>query len=121
MMSSDEHILSSLEEVKCEIRTLHQLVHSFVQSEMCDLPEGVELSLKCMEELDRMEGLLDYEKVKKQLVGIICSISGIVVSCSFIMMIHSSHHVLCWHLLDRQFNPKEKLTVHTSVTDHIYL
>ena len=96
---TDEHILSSLEEVKCKMCTLHQLVHSFVQTEMCDLPEGVELPLKSMEELDRMEGLLDDEKVKKQMVGMIRSIPGILVSCSFIIMMHSSHHFLCWHLL----------------------
>ena len=78
----DEHILSSLEEVKCEMRTLSRLVHSLVQNETCDLPEGVELPLKSMEELDRMEGLLDDERVKKQMVGMICSIPGILVLCA---------------------------------------
>ena len=64
----DEHILAAIEDLMCEVRILKQLVQSLVQTEQCDLPEGVELPLQNMQEVDKMEQLLDSDNILKQMV-----------------------------------------------------
>lgn len=67
--NKDELILTTLKELKTDVQLLTQLVQTLVKNEAYELPEGVELPLKSMKEVDRIERILQDEQIMKQMVN----------------------------------------------------